>query len=388
MTMSLTVAMAQEPSEPTVQPETAPQPPTQTPSETQPVDVAPETAPPPPLPPPETKLEDPTKKPITVNAWVRVGGTLQGTDDKEKLDKLAMSGVFELHTDGAITENIGVTANLVGEFATDDGNGTVQLLDVIGRFDIIDPFHIWVGRMLVPVDRANFSGDWFAAPWTYAGSFAGLDAMPKEGPNGRNDGVTVWGQFGGGLLKYYASAFDLYDPDTKPLWSGRINLSLLNPEPGYYHSSTYYGEKDVLAIAIGAQHKKDGSIGMGMPADDYSEFNADILFEKNLKRFGTIDLEGAFYKYEGDNQTYDWSDLLLASYLTEGKIGPGKLQPLVRFQQAKPKVGDTASCFEAQLGYVIASYAARLALGYRYTENTEGNGTKGNAIYLGAQFMK
>jgi hypothetical protein len=384
----LRVATAQEPAEPTVQPETAPQPPTQTPAETQPMD-APSELPPPP-PPPATELEDPTKKAITVNAWARIGGRLQGIEDTEKLDKLLLDGVLELHTDGAITENIGLTANMVvgfnsalNEDGLTDPNGTAELLDLIGRFDIMDPLHIWVGRMLVPVDRANFSGDWFAAPWYYAGSFAG--AMPKEGPNGRNNGVTVWGEFGGGLLKYYASAFDLHEPASKPLWSGRINLSLLSPEPGYYHSSTYYGEKDILAIAVGAQHKKDGSVAMGMPADDYSEFNADILFEKNFERLGTIGLEGAFYKYEGDNEPFDYSYLLLASYLTPGKIGPGKVQPLVRFQQAKPDVGDTSSCLEAQIGYVIASYAARLALGYQYTETGD---AKGNAVYLGAQFMK
>jgi hypothetical protein len=390
VTLHMTVAKAQEAPEPTVQPETAPQPETQTPSDTQPVDAAPEPPPPPP-PPPPPELEDPTKKVLTVNAWARIGARLQGIEDPEKLDKLLLDGLFELHTDGAITENIGVTANLVGTFnvasdGTADPNGTVELLDVIGRFDIMDPLHIWVGRMLVPVDRANFSGPWFAAPWYYAGSFAGLDAMPMEGPHGRSDGVTVWGEFGGGLLKYYAGAFDLHDPDSKPLWSGRINLSLLSPEPGFYHSSTYYGEKDVLAIAVGAQHKKDGSVGME-PADDYSEFNADVLFEKNLGGLGTIGLEGAFYKYEGDNQDFDYSYLLLASYLTPGKIGPGKLQPLVRFQQAKPDEGDAASCFEAQLGYVIASYSARLALGYQYTENTNGF-EKANALYLGAQFMK
>jgi hypothetical protein len=38
-----------------------------------------------------------------------------------------------------------------------------------------------------------------------------------------------------------------------------------------------------------------------------------------------------------------------------------------------------------QLGYVIAAYSARLALGYHYTKTGD---VKGNALYLGAQFMK
>lgn len=365
---------------------------------------------PPPAPPPAV-AEDPTKKAITVNAWARVGARLQGLSDPKKLDHLGLDGVFELHTDGAITDSIGVTANLTASFGGGGSvmNGDAALLDLIGRFDICDPFHIWVGRMLVPSDRANFSGDWFASPWYYAGTFAlaggGPWGGPEEGPNGRNDGVTVWGQFGGGLFKYYLSAFDLQDRNEKPLWSGRLNLSLINPEPGYYHSSTYYGTKDIFAIGIGAQVKKDGSIGgPSMPVDpmsppvtdDYSELNVDVLFEKNLGGAGVFTAEGAFYKYEGDfNLDYSW--LGLVSYLTPDKIGPGKIQPLVRVQQLKPK-GSTAAAvpaslrssdaytsIEAQIGYVIADYSARLALGFQHTDL---QGTAGNALYLGAQFLK
>ena len=52
------------------------------------------------------------------------------------------------------------------------------------------------------------------------------------------------------MFKYYAGAFDLHGAPDSPLYSGRINLGLLNPEPGYYHSSTYYGGKDILAIGV------------------------------------------------------------------------------------------------------------------------------------------
>jgi hypothetical protein len=200
----------------------------------------------------------------------------------------------------------------------------------------------------------------------------------------------------GGLFKYYLSAFDLYSQTKKPLYSGRLNLSLINPEPGYYHSSTYYGAKDVLAIGVGAQYQKKGSVGAAPapttampvaappPTDDYSELNADVLFEKNLSGSGVVTLEGAIYKYWGD-YSLDYSYLVLASYLTPEKIGPGKIQPLVRVQQLKPQSGDAYTAFEGQIGYVIADYSARLALGYQHTKLQS---QSGNAIYLGAQFMK
>jgi hypothetical protein len=198
------------------------------------------------------------------------------------------------------------------------------------------------------------------------------------------------------LFKYYASAFDLWNPALKPLWSGRLNLSLINPEPGYYHSSTYYG-KDILAIGVGVQAQKDGSqfTPMGAMApmvDDYQLFNADVLFEKNLDTAGVLDLEGAFYKYFGDYEPFDFSYLLLASWLTPEPVGPGKIQPLVRFQQGKVSdlIGDGSdTSVEIQVGYVIAEYAARLALGYQFTSTTaEPDDVKAHAIYLGAQILK
>ena len=69
-------------------------------------------------------------------------------------------------------------------------------------------------------------------------------------------------------------------------------------------------------------------------------------------------------------------------------IGPGKLQPLVRVQQALPTddvVDSTSTLIDAQLGYIVNSYATRFALGYR-------TGSAGDldvqAIYFGAQFLK
>jgi hypothetical protein len=357
----------------------------------------------------EAAAEDATKKPVTVNAWGRTGLYLGGTDDKEKMDHLSNDGVLELHMDGQITSEIGLTGNVIAAYAPGPGadiDGSVDILDLIARFDLADPFHVWAGRMLVPSDRANFSGPWFASPWNYPGTYIwqyvpnGPPIGPRQGPYGRNDGITIWGQAADGLFKYYASAFDLHDTAKKPLFAGRLNVSLINPEPGYYNSSTYYGAKDVLAIGVAIQSQKDGSsfdgdmdgmVDDGDFSDDYLGFNADVLFEKDLSGSGVLTLEGAFYKYEGDAEGYDMSWLGLVSYLTPEPVGPGKLQPLVRLQGAKTTdfhalyPDESALNFEVQLGYVIADYSARLALGYQYTKLGD---DKANQIFLGAQLLK
>jgi hypothetical protein len=122
--------------------------------------------------------------------------------------------------------------------------------------------------------------------------------------------------------------------------------------------------------------------------DDYVGFNADVLFEKDLKGSGVLDIEGAFYKYSGDGEPLKLSWLGLVSYLTPNKVGPGKIQPLVRVQGSSLEPSGSATAVDLQVGYVIADYAARLALGYEFAKVGSGLNNKNNMIYLGAQLFK
>jgi hypothetical protein len=374
------------------------------PQTTIPAEVPPPPPPPPPAlvepppPPPPAADKDPRKSPMTMNAWLRLGTRLQGFKDPESPNRLAQDGELDLLINAEIIEMIGLTGNLVGSFGPTPGGGAitgdVNIMDLIARFDIADPFHVWVGRMLVPSDRSNFSGPWFMSPWHYPGFFVPFSAPlgPRQGPNGRNDGITVWGQAAGGMFKYYAGAFELYNSDSAPLFSGRLSLSLLNPEPGYYGNSTFYGEKDILGIGIGLQTQKNGSVEVvdedeTADADTFVEFNADILFEKKLGDSGTLTLEGAFYLYEGDYEAVDYSYFALFSYLIPGQLGPGAVQPLVRLQQAQPSGEDVDAwtLLDIQLGYIVSSFACRFALGYQYSEVLE---QKGHSVFLGIQLQK
>lgn len=347
------------------------------------------TAAPPPDPPapPPPAAEDLGK--IDVHAWGRVDVVLS---NGKKLDDIGSDGVLELHASGKVHKYFTLTGNLVGAYGGSDGiSGTAHVLDAIAQFEPCDEFHLWVGRNLVPVDRSNFSGPWFMAPWNYPGfGFAdGQVGAPREGPNGRNDGVTAWGFAAGGLIKYYVGAYDLYDRSQSPLYSGRINVSLINPEPGFYSNSTYYG-KDLLALGGGFQAKKNGSTALvdatdptgAVFASNYTEFNADVLFEKTLTG-GVLDLEGAYYDFIGDHERTKSSWFGVASYLFTG-VG---IQPLVRVQQAIPKAdgADTATLVDAQLGYILNSFATRFALGYQYGKSGD---LKTQAIFLGAQLLE
>ena len=171
------------------------------------------------------------------------------------------------------------------------------------------------------------------------------------------------------MFKYYLGAYNMFDAAQKPLISGRISLSLLSPEPGYYGSSTYLG-KDLLGIGVGGQYQKNGDQPdpptSEQPRADYGMVLADLLFEKDFKAAGVLDIEGAFYKYVGDDQAMDISYMAMASYLIS------KFQPLVRVQQAMFKDGrrggNTVTMIDGQVALLPRwlfdeNGAGRLALG-------------------------
>lgn len=359
---------------------------------------------PPPVPPAPTDPDAEKYKHINMGVWMRVGAALQKAEDPKKLGGIGVGATVELHMSNQMRKDIQWTANFIGTLGAPDGgsfsgvlppgagpSSSVSVLDAIAQYEPDPAFNVWVGRMLVASDRSNFSGPWFMAPWVYP-LFLGAQGNPfavvgpKEGPFGRNDGATVWGQFAGGTFKYYLGAYNMFHASAKPLISGRLNLALLNPEPGFYSSSTYYG-MDILAIGVGGQYQKNGDGNMAAPdgASDYGMFNADILFEKNLAASGVLDLEGAFYKYIGDGQAYKQSYMALASYVLPD-TPVGKFQPLVRIQQVMQKNdAPTGTMVDAQVGYIVDSYATRFALGYSHGKLGD---TSTNAVFAGVQLQK
>jgi len=120
--------------------------------------------------------------------------------------------------------------------------------------------------MLVPVDRSNFSGYWFAAPGTIGFGFPTGSHGSTTGPFGRNDASRSGGR-SRRPFKYYAASTILYDVDTRRC-TRSVELHCSNPEPGYYNSSTYYGK--TVGGRVGLQAKRMDPSPPWMLSDDYS----------------------------------------------------------------------------------------------------------------------
>src|SRR5690606_24711964 len=102
----------------------------------------------------------------------------QDPEDPESLGDVGFDEInVEPRFSGRVTDVVGWTANLTVSGRTiDTGAGgplafEARALDLVGQLDFADEFHVWVGRMLTPSDRSNFSGAWFMSPWNYSGVF-------------------------------------------------------------------------------------------------------------------------------------------------------------------------------------------------------------------------
>jgi len=363
---------------------------------------------PPPAPPEAEAPEEEKTFTLTTGVGFRAALRLQDPENPKKIfgDQWFDELYVEPRFSGRVTDVVGWAANFQASGNTVTGL-EVRTLDLYGQLDFADEFHIWAGRLLTPSDRSNFSGPWFISPWTYPGVYFGGPYIGPRGTEelGRDVGGVVWGDIGEGKFKYYLGVMDLDgnpgDPELfsqSPLYSARLGYAFIGSEPGFYGSSTYYGSQDIVAIGAAVQYQKDhtlfGEDAMGniVPAiqDDLVEINADILAEFNLAGAGTLSFEGAYYYFDGDTMPMDHHFFVLASYLTPENVGIGKLQPLVRYQQAMNDDTDqTISQFDVVLSYVMKDYFAKLALAYTHSEVSDLEGaTDQNLIQIGFQIQQ
>lgn len=385
-------------------------------------EAAPPAPPGPPGPPPPSLIPDGEAPPqrsmppvfppaipnIDYGARLRTAIMVQGTEDPSKLDDIAQMLEGDLYMSGQIHRYFGWQFAVTFAYPGRPGSPNsvnITPLDVIAKFEPLREFNIYAGRHLVQADRFTPGGPWGIDEFFYPGFFplVGAPALPKAGPVGRDVGVTIWGAPFEGHFKYYVGAFQLHDPVLNPLLSGRLQLSLLSPEPAFYQRTTYFGTKDLVSFGVGAQYQSSGSVqtvpapAAGMPpivplTDDYNSLTADVNVEKVLDGAGTVSAVGQVSSFGGEYQRWENFWLVSLGYMMPRPIGIGKLRATVRYQSAiDPSEGaESSSLIDAQLSYNIAAWYARVALGFRHgstflpgTPPAPGTTQDSNMVYLG-----
>ena len=303
--------------------------------------------------------QDAALPPVTVGAGVQTSFVHDAPDGADATDAFALNSV-RLYVNGSPARKIKFMFNT--EY---DGAGNhVTVLDAAAQFEISDRLNFWVGRMLPPSDRANLYGPYYAHHWaTFTDGVQ--DGYPFISA-GRDNGALYWGQFG--KVKLQAGAYDgaSLTGVRKLLGAGRVQVDFWDPEPGYYLNGTFYGGKNILALAAAGQVQ-----------DGLKAYNGDFLLEKKVKGGGAFSVEAELAKYDrlgGYNARYgtDQGGYVLASYLFPPAAGmTGRLEILGKFAKASFRNGLTVidrdydqKTTELNFNYVIREFNARVMVFY------------------------
>lgn len=322
---------------------------------------------------------------VTIGAGLRTSfnsvenGAPNGTDRSKDVELDSV----RLFVSGQVMKDVSLELNTERQ-----ADGTARVLDGIGKFAISDLFNVWAGRFLPPGDRSILSGPYYLATWdfpfvqNYPAIFAG-----------RDDGMAVWGQTGGGKFKYQVGAFQgrngalTSNQSDSLLYAGRLVFNFWDPEPGYYNVSTYYGAKEVLAVGLVMQTQSDGA-GTAANPGDFTGYSVDALMEKKLGA-DVLSLEGAWYNYDTDNVPdavlYDGEGYFAqVSYLIGAPVGRGKFQPHVRYQNLDLDGAPERKRYDLGVNYVLKGHNARVSFIYA---NDDNGATDVNIIRIGLQLQ-
>ncbi|MAY38999.1 MULTISPECIES: hypothetical protein [Spongiibacter] len=285
---------------------------------------------------------------------------------------------IRIYLGGQLNKTIGFTLNTDEIF----GDGPVDVLDAIARFEFSPGVNVWIGRMLTPADRIEMNGPFYGLTWNqYTQPLYPSDQGGMAGTYGRDDGVTFWGAQG--KFQYALGVFDglqgASNVDDELLFAGRFAYNFLNMEanPGYYTSGTYYGSLgNILTLAASFQSQSGGS-GSATESGDFSGYTIDLLSETVLDGGGVVTVDAEYKSFEADytvaTPTAVPADCFClfdgeSAYVTVAYLIPGgetgRFQPYLRHVSNEPSDADSSELTELGVNYIIDGHNARLNLNY------------------------
>ncbi len=334
---------------------------------------------------------------VKVGAGLRTSFTAleDGAPDGRSISKDFSLDNMRLYVSSKVTDNILFRFN-TEVFATDSGGSPtnskdVRVLDAYASIKFNDMLNFWIGHQLAPMDRSGLDGPFYLNVY----DFPFAQAYPMHYSGQRDNGATVFGDIAGGKVRYAVGAFEGRqggpNVEDELLYAGRLTINFLEPDLAldYWTTSSYYGEKDVLALGLVFWHQQDGAGSSAAVAGDFTAWNVDLLFEKNLG-YGVLNLEGAYYNYDLHGVTDDGvgaffpladgnSYFALASFMFPQEIGWGRIQPFTRFQSFNRHKGDgtvredTHSRLELGVNYIMKGQNGKLGVFWAHDADGEGS---------------
>ncbi len=168
----------------------------------------------------------------------------------------------------------------------------------------------------------------------------------------RDTGIALWGNLADAAVQYRVMLADGRQgdevPKKSPRVTGRLHVSLFDPETDYGYKATYLGTRKVFTLGAAFDFQADVAYA-NFPArtnsKDYKAVTVDGLLEVPTSS-GTYTLSGAYFKYDTGGAINQNPDPLLSlsselkaaylkgAYLLPNKVGPGRLQPYFRYEKS------------------------------------------------------
>jgi len=262
------------------------------------------------------------------------------------------------------------------------GSG-VAWRDLWMTLNLNEAFKIQMGRMYVPLTRnygttstkAMLTAD---LPFLQGGSRGGIFYAQKVG---RDDGLTLWGNPFNGLLQYRLMVSEgveenAKNPEDSLRVVGRVSLSLLEPETGWFNKGTYLGEKKVLSFGLGMDRQGDLSLA-GNVDQDNTVWTIDAFFDHPVGG-GAVTVEAAYmdidnctqgtsnfyHDLEAGDDAQNW--YVNAGYLLPGSVGPGRFQPYMRYETVDVDNKNQTDFLSGGLNYYLKGHNCKLTADYMH----------------------
>jgi len=265
------------------------------------------------------------------------------------------------------------------------GLGTgVAWRDLWITLNLDEALKIQMGRMYVPLTRnygttstkCMLTAD---LPFLQGGSRGGIFYAQKVG---RDDGLTLWGNPLDGRLQYRAMISEGVEGDANPednlRFVGRLSVSLLEPETGWFNKGTYLGKKKVLSLGFGMDSQDDLTLA-GSEEQDNTVWTVDAFFDHPVGE-GAVTLEAAYididnctqggpnfyHDLEAGDDAKNW--YINAGYLLPGSIGPGRLQPYIRYETVDVDKKNQTDFLSGGFNYYLKGHNCKLTADYMYVD--------------------
>jgi hypothetical protein len=313
--------------------------------------------------------------------WVEDGKvTSSGTED---LNDFLIRRAY-LYLKGDVTDSVSFFTHLATDKAGMDKSASrgpvdddVEWRDLWMTFNFCPAFMVQAGRMYIPLTR-NYGTTSTKAmlttdlPFLQGGSRGSILYTSKTG---RDDGVTLWGNPMDGLLQYrfmVSEGVESSDnPDDNLRFVGRVSLSLLEPETGWFNKGTYLGKKKVLSLGLGFDSQED--IDPGTPLvpgddDDNQIWTADVFYDHPLGD-GAITAEAAYIDIEHCTTTHSWVGMSPGDdaenwYVQAGYLFPFHLQPYVRYETVDVDKKDETDILSVGANYYLKGHNCKISADY------------------------